>query len=90
MEDVLGFKDKITLSEFNELPLEERAHIALRDYFYEEVKIENDVHSLIHLEKYIEAWAYLEKEKHVVLEGGTPKSGARYSITKKGLDFMDS
>ncbi len=89
MEDTLGFKDKITLSEFNKLSLEERAQIALRNYFHEEVKIENDAGSLLHLEQYLEAWAYLEKNKYVNLVGGTPKSGAAYKITKKGLNFMD-
>ena len=37
----------------------------------------------------IQPWAYLEKEGYVVLVGGTPKSGASYKITNKGLGFMD-
>jgi len=78
----------MNLSKFNKLPLEERAQIALRNYFHGE-KLENDVTSLIHLQPFVKSWAYLEKEGYVVLVGGTPKSGASYKITNKGLEFMD-
>jgi hypothetical protein len=82
--------EKITLSEFGKFSLEKRAQIALRNYFYEEEKIENDGHSLFSLEPFVEAWAYLEENEYVTLVGGTPKSGAAYKITKKGLELMDN
>jgi hypothetical protein len=81
--------ERITLSKFNKLPLEERAQIAIKNIFYEEAKIENDEISLLHFGPFIESLAYLEKNGYVALVGGTPKSRVSYRITKKGVEFMD-
>lgn len=83
------FKNETNLSEFNNLSLEERAKLALRTYAFSNVKVKNDGCSLLDLEPYLEAWAYLEENKYVILVGGTPKSGASYKITPEGREFID-
>jgi hypothetical protein len=57
---------------------------------YDGKKIKADGPSLFSLAPLIETWNYLEKNDYVLFTGGTPKSGAYYNITDKGLVFMNN
>lgn len=83
---------EILMSEFNKQSLEERTQLAIIHYFWKgtpaEINIKLDVPSLADTNPYLEAWANAEENNYVEIVGGTPKSGAAYKITKKGLDFV--
>jgi hypothetical protein len=81
--------EEMSLSEFSKLSLEERAKIVLKNH-YEGKKMKADGTFLLSLAPLIETWNYLEKNDYVMLTGGTPKSGASYGITDKGLLFMNN
>ncbi len=81
---------EILLSEFNKLPVEKRAQIALKNYCNpKENIIENDVGTFMELEPFADAWAYLEDKGYAELVGGTPKSRAAYHVTPEGIEFKN-
>jgi len=81
-------KETISVNALKKMPLEERAQFVLRNYANGEVKIKGE-ESLLSFQPCLDAWAYLENNNFVELVGGTPKSGASYKITRKGVLFMD-
>jgi hypothetical protein len=78
----------LSVNDIKDLPLKERSQLVLNNYFNGHGKVRGDK-SLVSFVPYLEAWEFLEKEGYVNLVGGTPKSGAAYKITEKGLKFMD-
>ena len=82
-------KAKKTYEEFAKLPLEERAQMLLRNYFYNECKISGKGVSALSFFPLIEAWAYLERNDYVVFADMIPELKIPYEITHKGLEFMD-
>lgn len=91
----MDFESEISLSDLNKLPLEERAQVVLRNYFYQSVRIKGEA-SPISFDSYLEAWAYLEKNNHVRLATEKEKKDSKlismnipYKITEEGNEFMD-
>jgi hypothetical protein len=80
--------ENISAEELKKLPLEKRAQVVLRNYFYSKVKIEGK-ESLIPSQPYMQEWDYLENNAYIMWVGGTSESGNSYKITLSGLEFMD-
>ena len=75
--------EDIISEEFVKLPLDERSKLWLKDYSVgEDMKYQVDKNIIV------EIMDYLEKNEYMALVGGNPKSGPRYAITEKGLDFI--
>ena len=75
------------LTEFEKLPLEERARVLLKVY-NGELEVKAGFVSSIFSAQALEASRYIQDNKYLEIVGGTPKSGLGYKITEKGYEFM--